>query len=225
MSKAVCLVSGGLDSMVSAALAKEEGYELFFLHVTYGQLTAAREARAFSELADHFRASGKMIATADHLEKMGGSALTDPKIPIPENNIEGPGIPVTYVPFRNAYLLSIAVSWAETIKADTVFIGAVEEDSSGYPDCRESFFSSFQKAVDSGTLPETNIKIRTPLVKMKKKEIILTAARLSAPLGKTWSCYRNQEKACGTCDSCLLRLRGFKEAGLTDPIEYQQKGH
>ena len=223
MSKAVCLVSGGLDSCVASACARAEGHELYFLHVSYGQLTREREVRSFNELADYYGVKERLITTADHLQAVGGSALTDPKILIPENDLDPSIIPVTYVPFRNANLLSIAVSWAEVLGAQFVYIGAVEEDGSGYPDCRETFFRAFEKAVAEGTRPETDIRIKTPLINMNKKEIVLMGLELGVPLEKTWSCYKNQEQACGSCDSCLLRLRGFREAGVTDPIPYKQK--
>jgi len=220
MSKAVCLVSGGLDSSVAAACAGTEGHELCFLHVSYGQLTGEREARAFRELADHYLVRHRLMTTLEHLRAIGGSALTDPGIPVPGNDLDPSIIPVTYVPFRNANLLAIAASWAEVLGAEYLYIGAVEEDGSGYPDCRESFFQAFEKAVGEGTRPETNIRIRTPLIRMNKKEIVLKGLELKVPLEKTWSCYRNSEAACGTCDSCLLRLRGFREAGVRDPIPY-----
>lgn len=221
MSKAVCLVSGGLDSCVASACARAQGHDLYFLHVSYGQLTKEREALAFNEIADYFGVKGRLVTTADHLRAVGGSALTDPKIAVPENDLDPSIIPVTYVPFRNANLLSIAVSWAEVLGAQYIYIGVVEDDSSGYPDCRESFFSAFEKTVSEGTRPETDIRIKTPLIRMNKKEIVLKGLELAVPLEKTWSCYRNQERACGSCDSCLLRLRGFREAGVADPIIYE----
>lgn len=221
MSKAVCLVSGGLDSCVASACARNDGHDLYFLHVSYGQITREREARAFNEIADFYQVSGRLVTTADHLRAVGGSALTDPRIAIPENDLDSSIVPVTYVPFRNSNLLSIAVSWAEVLGAQCIYIGAVEEDSSGYPDCRQSFFRAFEKTVSEGTRPETDIRIKTPLIKMTKKEIVLMGLELKVPLEKTWSCYRNQERACGSCDSCLLRLRGFREAGVTDPIVYE----
>lgn len=221
MSKAVCLVSGGLDSCVASACAEAEGHDLYFLHVSYGQLTKEREAEAFSRIADHYGVKGRLVTTASHLRSIGGSALTDPGIRVPENDLNPLIIPATYVPFRNANLLAIAVSWAEVLGARYIYIGAVEEDGSGYPDCRESFFKAFEKAALEGTRPETDIRIRTPLIRMNKKEIVLKGLELAVPFEKTWSCYRNQERACGTCDSCLLRLRGFNAAGVPDPIPYE----
>ena len=221
MSKAVCLVSGGLDSSVAAACARTEGHDLYFLHISYGQLTSEREARAFKQLADHYQVEERLVTEARHLRDIGGSALTDPAISVPLNQLNPEAIPVTYVPFRNANLLAAAVSWAEVLGASHIYIGAVEEDSSGYPDCRSTFFEAFEKTIAAGTKPETHISIETPLIKMKKRDIILKGIELGVPFEKTWSCYKNQETACGSCDSCLLRLRGFREAGLPDPIEYE----
>jgi len=215
------LVSGGLDSSVAAACARSEGHELYFLHISYGQRTREREARAFNQLAEHYQVADRLVTEARHLQEIGGSALTDPGISIPEDDMNPEVIPVTYVPFRNANLLAAAVSWAEVLNANHIYIGAVEEDSSGYPDCRSSFFEAFEKVIAAGTKPETRISIETPLIRMKKKEIVLKGVELGVPLEKTWSCYRNQERACGSCDSCLLRLKGFREAGLSDPIQYE----
>ena len=219
-SVAVCLVSGGMDSCVTAAIAHTENDDLAFLHVSYGQPTEDRERRAFEELADHFNAAFRMAVSLDHLTKIGGSSLTDKSIPISRGNPDAPGIPSSYVPFRNAHFLSIATSWAEVIGAQRVYIGAVAEDSSGYPDCRPEFYDSFQSAIEVGTKPETHIEIRTPVISLRKAEIIKTGISLGAPLNLTWSCYRESEQACGECDSCLLRLRAFREAGITDPIPY-----
>ncbi len=221
---AVVLVSGGMDSCVTAALAAQ-GHDLALLHVNYGQLTEARELRSFHDLADHFRAQKRLVVSIEHLKVIGGSALTDATIPVPE---PGPGaahrpasIPVTYVPFRNAHLLSIATSWAEVIGARKIYIGAVEEDSSGYPDCRETFYQAFNKVIETGTRPETRIEIVTPLIHMNTGEIVRKGVELGAPLHLTWSCYQGSEKACGRCESCLLRLKGFREAGVKDPIPYE----
>jgi len=229
---AIVLVSGGMDSCVTAAIAHKQ-YRLAFLHVNYGQRTEARELKAFNEIANFYHAEKRLIVSIEHLKVIGGSSLTDEKIPVPElrtkpaldclhrGNSELKTIPSTYVPFRNAHLLSIAVSWAEVIKATKIFIGAVEEDSSGYPDCREVFYQAFNTVIKTGTKPETRIEIVTPLIHMKKSEIISRGMKLKAPLHLTWSCYQNSEKACGKCESCLLRLRGFQEAGLKDPIPYE----
>ena len=219
-SLAVCLVSGGMDSCVTAAIAHAENDDLAFLHVSYGQPTEDRERRAFEELADHFNIAFRLAVSLDHLTRIGGSSLTDKSIPLSRGNPDAPGIPSSYVPFRNAHFLSIATSWAEVIGAQRVYIGAVAEDSSGYPDCRPEFYESFQRVIEVGTKPETKIEIRTPVISLRKAEIIETGISLDAPLNLTWSCYRESERACGECDSCLLRLRAFREAGITDPIPY-----
>ncbi len=239
MSKelAIVLVSGGMDSCVTAAIANEQ-FKVAFLHVNYGQRTEARELRAFNEIADHYRAEKRLSVSLEHLKVIGGSALTDTSIAVPETDLlrtepvpEGPyrgnselktsSIPVTYVPFRNAHLLSIATSWAEVIGATKIFIGAVEEDSSGYPDCREIFYQAFNRVIETGTKPETRIEIVTPLIHLKKSAIVKHGKELKAPLHLTWSCYQSSDKACGRCESCLLRLKGFGEAGVKDPIPYK----
>jgi 7-cyano-7-deazaguanine synthase len=222
---AIVLVSGGMDSCVTAALANEE-YRLAFLHVNYGQRTEARELTAFNDIANFYTSKQRLVVGIEHLKVIGGSALTDTNIPIPEivprpSSLVPSGIPSTYVPFRNAHLLSIATSWAEVIGAAKIFIGAVEEDSSGYPDCRETFYQAFNKVIETGTRPETRIEIVTPLIHMNKSEIVKRGVALGAPLNLTWSCYQNSEKACGRCESCALRLKGFKEAGVKDPIPYE----
>lgn len=217
---AVVLVSGGMDSCVTAGIAALDN-TLAFLHVNYGQLTENKEQKAFESLCDFFKPLHKLIVNIGYLKQIGGSALTDTNIAVPKNIDQGSSIPVTYVPFRNAHLLSIAVSWAEVIGAKKIYIGAVEEDSSGYPDCRESFFNAFQSAVNEGTKPETNIKIVTPIIHKKKNEIVKIGCHLGVPFHLTWSCYTDEDKACGLCDSCKLRLRGFKEAGIEDPIPYK----
>ncbi len=235
MVKGVVLLSGGLDSAVTAAIALKEsvaaaggaggggGGSCAFLHVNYGQRTEAREFASFNAIADFYGVKKRLVADISHLRDIGGSALTDDRIKVPEGDLERKDIPVTYVPFRNAHFLSIAVSWAEVIGAEEVYIGAVEEDSSGYPDCREEFFKSFEKAASLGTRPETRIRIKTPLIHMRKAEIVRKGIELRAPLHLTWSCYRDSSAACGECDSCLLRLRGFKEAGVKDPIPYRKE--
>ena len=217
---AVCLVSGGMDSCVTAAIAREENDELALLHISYGQRTEQRERRAFEEIADYYRTKLRLAISIEHLSRIGGSSLTDHQIPVTTANLESPGIPSSYVPFRNAHFLSIATSWAEVIQARRIYIGAVAEDSSGYPDCRPEFYAAFQQVIDLGTKPETALEIRTPIIAMKKREIVLRGQSLGAPLEITWSCYQQSEQACGTCDSCALRLRAFREAGVTDPIPY-----
>ncbi len=218
---AVVLVSGGMDSCVTASIAAID-YSLAFLHVNYGQRTEKREEKAFNDLCDFFKPLKRLIVDISYLKQIGGSALTDENIDIPTNRISKDKIPVTYVPFRNAHLLSIAVSWAEVIGAKRIYIGAVEEDSSGYPDCKEGFFNAFQLAVKEGTKPETDIKIATPLIKKTKAEIVKIGMHLGSPLELSWSCYKSEEIACGVCESCLLRLKGFKEAGYEDKIPYRE---
>lgn len=216
---AVVLLSGGLDSCVTTAIAAQE-HDLALLHLGYGQRTAAREMRAFHAIADHYRAAQRLVVAIESLEKIGGSALTDPAIPVRAADLDDPGIPSTYVPFRNAHMLSTAASWAETIGASSIYIGAVEEDSSGYPDCRSAFFSAFAQAIELGTRPETRLQIRTPLIEMRKDDIIRVGLDLGAPLELSWSCYRDEDLACGSCDSCALRMRAFERAGVEDPIPY-----
>jgi 7-cyano-7-deazaguanine synthase len=226
--KAVVLVSGGMDSCVCAAIAcKQHGAaNVALLHASYGQRTESREARAFREIADFYVVTRRLMVRLDHFRAIGGSALTDDRIAVPENELGAPelhgsGIPVTYVPFRNAHFLSVGVSWAEAIGAGAIYIGAVAEDSSGYPDCRPEYYRVFQELIRAGTRPETQIEIVTPVIALKKSEIVRKAVELGAPLHLTWSCYQNEHEACGVCDSCLLRLRAFSDAGVTDRISYR----
>lgn len=227
-SKAVVLLSGGMDSCVCATIALEKhGAEnLALLHASYGQRTEKRERHSFEKIADWLEVRQRLVVQLDHFRAIGGSALTDTRIAVPENELGAPGshgssIPVTYVPFRNAHFLSVAVSWAEAIGAGAVYIGAVAEDSSGYPDCRAEYYQVFQELVRVGTRPETQVEIATPVIKLKKSEIIQRGIELGAPLHLTWSCYQSEERACGACDSCLLRLKAFAEAGVPDPIPYR----
>ncbi len=222
---AVVLLSGGMDSCVTAAIAGTENQELAFLHVSYGQLTEARERKAFNDIADFYGVDQRLDISIEHLAKIGGSSLTDVKIDVSEADLESREIPTSYVPFRNANMLAIATSWAEVIGANAIHIGAVAEDSSGYPDCRPEFYEAFQQVIDAGTKPETHIGIRTPIIHLSKAEIIKKGIELGAPLHLSWSCYRSEDLACGTCDSCALRLRGFKRAGVTDPISYKADPH
>jgi 7-cyano-7-deazaguanine synthase len=229
-NKAVVLLSGGMDSCVCAAIALERhgAGNVALLHAMYGQRTEKRERRAFEEIADFYDVRERLVVKLDHFRAIGGSALTDKRIGVPENELgeTGPGqstIPVTYVPFRNAHFLSVGVSWAEAIGARAVYIGAVAEDSSGYPDCRPEYYRVFQELIRVGTKPETEIELATPVIRMKKSEIIRRGRELGAPLHLTWSCYQGEELACGKCDSCLLRLRAFAEAGIADPIPYGQR--
>ncbi len=220
--KAIVLLSGGMDSLVTAAIANQD-YTLAFMHANYGQRTGQRELRAFGDIADYYDIKERMVINIQHLSKIGGSSLTDINIEILSADLDYKGIPTSYVPFRNANILSAAVSWAEVIGANKIFIGAVEEDSSGYPDCREVFYQVFNKVIDAGTKPETNLIIETPIIHLKKFEIIKRGYELNSPFELTWSCYQNEDKACGVCDSCALRLRGFQLAGIEDPIEYSTK--
>jgi 7-cyano-7-deazaguanine synthase len=217
---AICLVSGGMDSCVTAAIAQTENDQLAFMHVSYGQRTEHRERRAFEHIADHFKVAFRLAVSIEYLTSIGGSSLTDLAIPVSQGQTCAPEIPTSYVAFRNAHLLSIATSWAEVIGARRIYIGAVAEDSSGYPDCRPEFYESFQKVIETGTKPETHIEIRTPVILLRKAAIISKGVELGAPLQLTWSCYQESERACGACDSCALRLRAFSEAGIADPIPY-----
>ncbi|UOD34291.1 7-cyano-7-deazaguanine synthase QueC [Deferribacteraceae bacterium V6Fe1] len=220
MKKAIVLVSGGLDSCVTAAVAKDLGYNLCLLHVNYGQLTEKRELKAFNDIAEYYNVNEKLIVDISYLKEIGGSALTDENIDVEEGSLNRVGIPKTYVPFRNANILSIATAWAEVVKVEKIFIGAVEEDSSGYPDCRKVFYDAFNNLLKVGINPENDIEIITPLIELKKRDIVLLGKKLNAPLHLTWSCYKSEDLACGNCDSCFLRLRGFKEANVKDPIKY-----
>jgi 7-cyano-7-deazaguanine synthase len=219
---AVVAVSGGLDSCVTAAVANQS-YQLAFAHFNYGQRTEQRELIAFKDIADFYDVKYRLVIDFSHFSKIGGSSLTDYNIEVSKANLNSKEIPTSYVPFRNANILSACVSWAEVLGANSIFIGAVYEDSSGYPDCRPEFFKAFESMVDLGTKPETKIKIETPIINLSKSEIVILGKQLNAPLHLTWSCYINNDIACGTCDSCALRLRGFQKAGVEDPISYKIK--
>lgn len=219
-NKAIVLVSGGMDSCVTAAIAGRETTSTAFLHISYGQLTEKRERQAFNDIADYYGIKERLDVSVEYLAKIGGSSLTDWDIPVSEANLENKEIPTSYVPFRNANMLAIATSWAEVIGAARIYIGAVAEDSSGYPDCRPEFYAAFQSAIDAGTKPDTKIEICTPIIHLTKAEIVGKGIELNAPLHLTWSCYRSETLACGNCDSCALRLRGFAQAGIKDPIPY-----
>jgi len=220
---AVVLMSGGMDSTVCAGIALERGFEVCALHVHYGQKTEDREATSFRNICDFYGIQKCLDIDISHLSHIGGSSLTDKNMAISKADLENLEIPTSYVPFRNANLLSIAVSWAEVLGAHSIFIGAVEEDGSGYPDCRRTFFDAFETMIAAGTKPDTMIRIETPILHMKKSDIVKEGTRLSSPLHLTWSCYAENVVACGVCDSCALRLRGFSQAGIDDPIEYQQR--
>jgi len=217
---AVVCVSGGMDSAVSAALAAAT-HRLAFLHANYGQRTERKELDCFERLADRFGAEARLAIDLTTLRAIGGSSLTDRAIPVREGNPEPGVIPTSYVPFRNAHLLAAATSWAETLGAEALFIGAVWEDSSGYPDCRPEFYRAFEEVIRQGTRPETHIRIATPLISMTKEQIVRRGVELGVPFELTWSCYQSEDVACGACESCVLRLRGFAAAGATDPIPYR----
>jgi 7-cyano-7-deazaguanine synthase len=211
-----------MDSCVTAALAATE-YQLAFLHLNYGQKTEKREYRAFEEIATYYDVTQRLVVDMRYFTRLGGSSLTDASIKVSNANLNTKDIPTSYVPFRNANMLSIATTWAEIIKANFIFIGAVEEDSSGYPDCRAEFFNAFNRVISEGTKTTTHIEIMIPLINLSKAEIIQKGIDLKAPLQLTWSCYQNEDLACGVCDSCALRLRGFERAGIEDPLEYKKR--
>ena len=236
--KEIVLLSGGMDSCATAAIAAPE-CRLAALHVSYGQLTEARERLAFEEIADYYKIAERLLVNQSYLSRIGGSALTDPRIPLREPSPSAPlpsttlgtgrtglgatDIPLSYVPFRNAHFLAAAVSWAEVIGAEKIYIGAVEQDSSGYPDCRPEYYGIFNRLIEAGTRPETHIKIVTPLIGLRKSEIVKKGVEFGAPFHLSWSCYRGSDKACGRCDSCALRLRAFEEAGIEDEIPYSNR--
>ena len=219
---AVVCVSGGMDSCLTAAIAAGD-HRLALLHANYGQRTQAKELACFRRLAEHFRAERTLVVDFAHLREIGGSSLTDPGIPVREAPPATGGIPTSYVPFRNAHLLAAATSWGEVLGARAIFVGAVWEDSSGYPDCRPEFYRAFEEAIRRGTRPETDLRIVTPVISMSKGEIVRRGLELGAPFEKTWSCYQAEDQACGACESCRLRLKGFAEAGAPDPIPYRSR--
>jgi 7-cyano-7-deazaguanine synthase len=217
-SRAVVLLSGGMDSSVCAALAARD-HEVAAVHISYGQRTEERERQSFLAICQRRKIHDKLMVRNEALRAIGGSALTDGSIAVPEAEEVGHGVPVTYVPFRNAHFLAVAVSWAEVLGAKKVYIGAVEPDSSGYPDCRPAYYKAFNEVVKAGT-KEGQIEIVTPLIAMRKAEIVRLGLELGAPFDLTWSCYSREDRACGICDSCVLRLRAFAAAGVPDPIPY-----
>ncbi|MCF7858482.1 MAG: 7-cyano-7-deazaguanine synthase QueC [Candidatus Cloacimonetes bacterium] len=219
MIKGIVLLSGGMDSLVTAAIAQKDCDELYFLHLNYGQKTEDREMRSFRKMCNYFKPKDILVADISYLKEIGGSSLTDDNLQVRDHD-GTQEVPNSYVPFRNAHLVTIGTSWAETLEADRIYIGAVEEDSSGYPDCRESFYSALEKAIDLGTKDETKIKLITPIIHKSKAEIIKLGAKLGAPLEFSWSCYKNNDIACGRCDSCVLRISAFQKAGMKDPINY-----
>ncbi len=218
MRRAVVLVSGGMDSLYTASIAREECDELYFLHFSYGQLTQSKEEQCFRAIAKHYNAIQARIVDYRWLAEIGGSALTDKSLKIEPGQS---GIPNTYVPFRNATLLCAAIAWAEVLEADRIYIGAIQEDSSGYPDCRESFFSAMSEVITQGTVA-ADITIQTPVLHMSKQEIVEDGLKRKVPFELSWSCYTNDDIACGKCPSCLLRLNAFRKAGVPDPIPYQE---
>lgn len=219
---AIVLVSGGMDSCVTAAIARASNDEIAFLHISYGQRTERRERQAFNDIADFYNVTKRLDVSIEYLARIGGSSLTDKTIEVTEADLESKEIPTSYVPFRNANMLAIATSWAEVIDAHKIYIGAVSEDSSGYPDCRPEFYEAFEKTIEKGTKPDTKISIETPIIHLSKADIVQKGINLNAPLHLSWSCYRSEDLACGTCDSCALRLRGFDRAGHQDPIAYRK---
>ncbi len=222
MEKVIVLVSGGMDSLVCAGEALTSNNEVYFLHMNYGQKTSVKERECFDKIADHYSIpmNRRKIIDMTFLKQIGGSSLTDESISVKSYQGDSTVIPDSYVPFRNSIILSLAVSWAEVVGATKLYIGANHEDSPGYPDCRPSYYEAFNKVIKEGT-KAGNIDILTPVISMKKRDIVLTGKNLKVPFNLSWSCYKSSDKACGQCDSCALRLRGFKEAGIQDPIEYQ----
>ncbi|GAB7140127.1 7-cyano-7-deazaguanine synthase QueC [Deferribacterales bacterium RsTz2092] len=220
-SKCVVVLSGGMDSCVATALAISQGYDVALLHLNYGQRTEKRELKAFNDIADYYKIDKKLVVDIGYLKDIGGSSLTDASRAVETGGVEKGKIPSTYVPFRNGNILSIAVSWSEVLGASAIFIGAVEEDSSGYPDCRELFYTKFNELLKAGLPDNESIQIATPLIHKSKADIVRLGVELNAPLHLTWSCYQADDEACGVCDSCRLRLRGFEQAGIKDPILYR----
>ncbi len=222
-NKAVVLLSGGMDSAVCAAIAKSQGYEVAALHLNYKQRTEQKELESFNNLCNYYEIQTRLVVDVSYLAQIGGSSLTDKNIQVTKANLNSEEIPTSYVPFRNGNILAIATSWTEVIKANAIFIGAMQLDSSGYPDCRDDFFDAYEKSINLGTKPETYIKIIRPIINYSKKDIVMKGRELNVPFELTWSCYQNSEIACGVCDSCALRLRGFQEAGIEDPLQYEQR--
>lgn len=219
--KAICILSGGMDSTLASYMAKNDGYEIIAVHFNYGQRTQDRELKAFRDICNDLKILEKYEIDIPFFTQIGASALTDKNIDVPTGGIEA-GVPITYVPFRNGIFLSITAAIAEKEGATAMYIGVVQEDSSGYPDCTDTFIDKMTKAINQGTKEETKIEIKTPLVHLSKAQIVQEAVRLNVPLEHTWSCYKEEEKACGVCDSCRLRLNGFKIANIKDPISYKE---
>lgn len=218
--KAICILSGGMDSTLASYIAKNEGYEIIAIHFNYGQRTEKKELQSFRSICEDLEIKEKYEIDIPFFTQIGASALTDDNIDVPTDGVK-PGVPITYVPFRNGIFLSIAAAVAEKEEATAMYIGVVQEDSSGYPDCTNEFINDIKKAINQGTKESTNIDIKTPLVHLSKAQIVSKALELNVPLEHTWSCYKNEDEACGICDSCRLRLNGFKIANATDPIKYK----
>jgi 7-cyano-7-deazaguanine synthase len=223
--KSIVLLSGGMDSTLSATIACRDSSSVAALHLNYRHRTERRELKAFEDVCNALDISERLVVNIEFLRTIGGSSLTDNSIAVTNANLESTEIPSSYVPFRNGNFLSVAASWAEVIGAHAIYIGAVEEDSSGYPDCRRIFFDAFERTIELGTKPESNIRIVTPVIHLHKREIVRESIQLGAPIESTWSCYQSEDVACGVCDSCALRLRGFAEAGVEDPISYKVRPH
>lgn len=219
--KAVCILSGGMDSTLASYIAKNDGYEIIAVHFNYGQRTEKKELKSFRNICEDLQIKEKYEIDIPFFMRIGASALTDKTIEVPTEGVK-PGVPITYVPFRNGIFLSIATAIAEKEEASALFIGVVEEDSSGYPDCTDDFINKMTNAINQGTKESTNLEIKTPLVHMMKSDIVQKSLELNVPLEHTWSCYKEEDEACGVCDSCRLRLNGFKEANATDPIRYKE---
>ena len=220
--RAVVCLSGGLDSCVTAAIARDDGYDLRLCHVTYRQRTWERELQAFRDIAGFFAVpeERQLVAELPHLGRIGGSSLTDAQRPVPHGKPGDRGIPDTYVPFRNTQIVAVAVAWAEAISSEAVYFGATEVDYSGYPDCRSAYFDAYRRLIDLGTRPETHLDLVTPLISLGKADIVRRGVELGAPLGLSWSCYEREDQACGLCESCRLRLAAFRKVGVPDPIPY-----
>ncbi len=217
--RAVCIISGGMDSALAATIAKNAGYEIIGVHFNYGQRTQSKELECYKKIIDDLEVTKSHIVDLPFFKEIGTTALIGNEHDIPTDGIK-PGVPITYVPFRNGIFLSIAAAIAQKYDAQALYIGVVEEDSSGYPDCRESFIRTMNSAINLGLRDEIELKIETPLIHMSKEEIVAQSGALGVKLEHTWSCYKNSDKACGVCDSCRLRLKGFKKMGIKDPIEY-----
>ncbi|PHY90003.1 7-cyano-7-deazaguanine synthase [Campylobacter vulpis] len=221
MKKALCVISGGMDSTLCAYLAKKEGYEIIALHFDYHQRTENKERKCFHQICEHLGVLKRYVLNASFLKDIGGNALVDENFAVPKNSLHESTLPITYVPFRNGVFLSIAASLAEKEGCEALYIGVVEEDSSGYPDCSEDFIKKAESFINEGTSGGFKLSIKTPLVHLNKAEIVSLALKENVPLELTWSCYESENEACGACDSCLLRLKGFEKAGVKDRIKYQ----